>query len=48
VSLAKRKGDTIYAIDRVAEEVLVEELARTIATPDAPVRLVAEGCLAAR
>ena len=37
------EGDTIYAIDRVAEEVLVEELARTIATPDAPVLLVAEG-----
>jgi len=39
----EEEGDTIYAIDRVAEEVLVEELARTIATPDAPVRLVAEG-----
>jgi len=37
------EGDTIYAIDQVAEEVLVEEIARTIATPDAPVRLVAEG-----
>ena len=37
------EGDTIYAIDRVAEEVLVEEIARTIAMPDAPVRLVAEG-----
>lgn len=39
----EEEGDTIYAIDRVAEEVLIEELARTIATPDAPVRLVAEG-----
>ena len=39
----EEEGDTIYAIDRVAEKVLVEELARTIATPDAPVRLVAEG-----
>ena len=37
------EGDTIYAIDRVAEDVLVEEIARTIATPDAPVLLVAEG-----
>jgi len=36
-------GDTIYAIDRVAEHVLVEEIGRTIATPDAPVLLVAEG-----
>lgn len=36
------EGDTIYAIDRVAEDVLVEEIARTIAR-DAPVRLVAEG-----
>ena len=37
------EGDTIYAIDRVAEHLLVEEIARTIATPDAPVLLVAEG-----
>jgi fructose-1,6-bisphosphatase/inositol monophosphatase family enzyme len=37
------EGDTIYAIDRVAEHVLVEEIARTIATADAPVLLVAEG-----
>lgn len=37
------EGDTIYAIDRVAEHLLVEEIGRTIATPDAPVRLVAEG-----
>jgi len=36
------EGDTIYAIDRVAEDVLVEEIERTIAR-DAPVRLVAEG-----
>jgi fructose-1,6-bisphosphatase/inositol monophosphatase family enzyme len=36
-------GDTIYAIDRVAEHVLVEEIGRTIATADAPVVLVAEG-----
>jgi fructose-1,6-bisphosphatase/inositol monophosphatase family enzyme len=37
------EGDTIYAIDRVAEHVLVEEIARTIARPEAPVLLVAEG-----
>jgi hypothetical protein len=36
-------GDTIYAIDRVAEHVLVEEIGRTLARPDAPVVLVAEG-----
>jgi hypothetical protein len=36
-------GDTIYAIDRVAEHVLIAETARTIAAPDAPVILVAEG-----
>jgi fructose-1,6-bisphosphatase/inositol monophosphatase family enzyme len=36
------EGDTIYAIDKVAEDVLVEEIERTIAK-DAPVRLVAEG-----
>ena len=39
----EEEGDTIYAIDRVAEHVLVEEIARTIATADAPVVLVAEG-----
>jgi fructose-1,6-bisphosphatase/inositol monophosphatase family enzyme len=36
------EGDTIYAIDRVAEHVLVEEIG-TMASPDAPVVLVAEG-----
>jgi fructose-1,6-bisphosphatase/inositol monophosphatase family enzyme len=36
------EGDTIYAIDRVAEDVLVGEIERTLAR-DAPVRLVAEG-----
>jgi fructose-1,6-bisphosphatase/inositol monophosphatase family enzyme len=36
-------GDTIYAIDRVAEHVLVNEIGRTIATREAPVLLVAEG-----
>jgi fructose-1,6-bisphosphatase/inositol monophosphatase family enzyme len=39
----EEEGDTIYAIDRVAERVLVDEICRTIATRDAPVRLVAEG-----
>lgn len=37
------EGDTIYAIDRVAEHVLAGEVARTLAAPDAPVVLVAEG-----
>jgi hypothetical protein len=37
------EGDTIYEIDRVAEHVLVEEIARTIATRKAPVLLIAEG-----
>jgi Inositol monophosphatase family len=36
-------GDTIYAIDRVAEHRLVDHIADTIARPDAPVILVAEG-----
>ena len=36
-------GDTIYAIDRVAEDLLIEEIGRTIAARDAPVVLVAEG-----
>jgi hypothetical protein len=39
----EEEGDTIYAIDRVAEDVLIEEIGRTIATGDAPVLLVAEG-----
>jgi fructose-1,6-bisphosphatase/inositol monophosphatase family enzyme len=39
----EESGDTIYAIDRVAEHVLVEEIERTIARPEAPVVLVAEG-----
>ncbi len=37
------EGDTIYAIDRVAEHVLVEEIGRTMASRDAPIVLVAEG-----
>jgi Inositol monophosphatase family len=39
----EEEGDTIYAIDRVAEHVLVEEIGRTIATADAAVLLIAEG-----
>jgi fructose-1,6-bisphosphatase/inositol monophosphatase family enzyme len=39
----EEEGDTIYAIDRVAEHVLVAEIERTIATRDTPVVLVAEG-----
>jgi fructose-1,6-bisphosphatase/inositol monophosphatase family enzyme len=37
------EGDTIYAIDAVAEHALADEIERTIATRDAPVVLVAEG-----
>lgn len=37
------EGDTIYAIDRVAEELLVEEIERTIASSGVVVVLVAEG-----
>ena len=37
------EGDTIFAIDRVAEDVLIEEIGRTIATREGPVVLVAEG-----
>jgi hypothetical protein len=37
------EGDTLYAIDRVAEHVLIEEVGRTMASRDAPVQLVAEG-----
>jgi fructose-1,6-bisphosphatase/inositol monophosphatase family enzyme len=39
----EREGDTIYAVDRVAEHLLVEEIGRTMASHDAPVLLVAEG-----
>jgi hypothetical protein len=39
----EREGDTIYAVDRVAEDLLVEEIGRTMASHDAPVVLVAEG-----
>jgi hypothetical protein len=40
---ADDEGDTIYAIDKVAEDVLVDEIDRTIAQPHGPVVLVAEG-----
>ena len=39
----EEEGDTIYAIDRIAEHVLVEEIGRTIGTGDAAVLLIAEG-----
>jgi hypothetical protein len=39
----EEEGDTIYAIDRVAERVLVGEIARTMASAAAPIVLVAEG-----
>jgi hypothetical protein len=37
------EGDTIYAIDRIAEHQLVADIGRTIATRQEPVLLVAEG-----
>lgn len=40
---ADDEGDTIYAIDKVAEDVLVGEVDRTIARAHGPVVLVAEG-----
>ena len=40
---ADDEGDTIYAIDKVAEDVLVDEIDRTIARDHGPVVLVAEG-----
>ena len=40
---ADDEGDTIYAIDKVAEDVLVDEIDRTIARVHGPVVLVAEG-----
>ena len=39
---AETAGDTIFAIDRVSEEILVQELERTVASI-APIVLVAEG-----
>jgi fructose-1,6-bisphosphatase/inositol monophosphatase family enzyme len=43
-----QEGDTIFAIDRVAEDVLIDEIGRAIATRDAPVALVAEGLAGGR
>jgi fructose-1,6-bisphosphatase/inositol monophosphatase family enzyme len=40
---ADDEGDTIYAIDKIAEDVLVGEIDRTIARVHGPVVLVAEG-----
>jgi len=40
---ADDEGDTIYAIDKVAEDVLVDEIGRAIAREHGPVVLVAEG-----
>lgn len=39
----EEEGDTIYAIDHVAEHPLVEEVGRTMAARNAPAVLVAEG-----
>ena len=39
----EEEGDTIYAIDRVAEHQLVEDVARMIAIAGGPIVLVAEG-----
>lgn len=39
----EEEGDTIYAIDRIAEHVLVQEIGETMATREASVLLVAEG-----
>jgi fructose-1,6-bisphosphatase/inositol monophosphatase family enzyme len=39
----EEEGDTIYAVDVIAEHVLVDAIRQTIATREAPVRLVAEG-----
>ena len=39
----EEEGDTIFAIDRVADDVLIEEIGRTIATGDTAVVLIAEG-----
>ena len=37
------EGDTIYAIDRIAEHVLADQIGRAIARPEAAVLLIAEG-----
>lgn len=45
---ADEEGDTIYAIDKVAEDVLVGQIDRTIARVFGPVVLVAEGLAGGR
>lgn len=45
---ADDEGDTIYAIDKVAEDVLVGEIDRAIARVHGPVALVAEGLAGGR
>ena len=40
--VSEQEGDTIFALDRVSEEVLIEFFEREVA-PAAPVLLVAEG-----
>ena len=45
---ADQEGDTIYAIDKVAEDVLVEAVDREIARVHGPVALVAEGLAGGR
>src|SRR3954462_13125259 len=44
---SEQEGDTIYAVDRVSEEVLVEFFEREIA-PNIPVVLIAEGLAAGK
>jgi fructose-1,6-bisphosphatase/inositol monophosphatase family enzyme len=45
---ADGEGDTIYAIDQIAEDVLIDEIDRTIARVHGPVVLVAEGLAGGR
>ena len=45
---ADQEGDTIYAIDKVAEDVLVDEVERAIAHEHGPLVLVAEGLAGGR
>ena len=45
---ADQEGDTIYAIDKVAEDVLVDEIERSIAREHGPLVLVAEGLAGGR
>lgn len=45
---ADDEGDTIYAIDKVAEDVLVDAIGRDVAREHGPVALVAEGLAGGR